>query len=189
VRDVAGGATRLFDGWVIVHPWAGKVSVALETSGCLLRDARLQSRLERVVRIVAIRALDRTITSFVVHRLGELGLNTRVALITKCGLRRFQQLPFFAGMDGVTVDATDVCFGMSGLREVGMLAGVTCQAMGIGIFCRDVGRVQDFGGVAVAVDVSLAIAVTAFAGHDRRFAVRGLREMLDDFGVAACAGV
>ena len=96
VRCVAGGAASLFDGRVFVNPWSSKIGVAFQTGGCLLRNARLQARLECVVRIVAIGALDGNITSLVVHRLGELGLDTGVALIAKCGLRRLQQLPFFA---------------------------------------------------------------------------------------------
>jgi len=131
VRCVAGGAASLFDGRVFVNPWSSKIGVAFQTSRCLLRDARLQARLECVVRIVAIGALNGTVTGLVVHRLGKLGLDTCVALIAKCRLRRFQQLPFFARVDGMTTDATDVGGGMSGLYEVGMLAGVTFQAMGV----------------------------------------------------------
>ena len=155
----------MFDGWVFVNPWSSKIGVAFQTGRCLLRDARLQARLECVVRIVAIGALDGNITSLVVHRLGELGLNTRVALIAKCGLRSFQQLPFFAVMDGVTTDATNVGCCMSGLREVRMLAGVTREAMGVSIFCRGLGGIQNFGRVAVAVDVGFTVAVAAFAGY------------------------
>jgi len=96
VGRVAGGAASLFDGWVFVNPWSGKIGVAFQTCRCLLRNACLQARLECVVRIVTIGALNGSVAGLVVCRLGELGLNSHVALIAKCGLRRFQQLPFFA---------------------------------------------------------------------------------------------
>ena len=72
-----------------------------------------------------------------------------------------------AAADAATAwpDATDVGYGMSGLREVRMLAGVTCEAMGVSIFCRGFGGIEDFGRVAVAVDVGFAVTVAAFAGY------------------------
>ena len=65
----------------------------------------------------------------------------------------------------MTTCTTDVGCGMCGLREVRMLAGVTREAMGVCIFCLGLGGIQNFGGVAAAVDVGFAVTVAAFAGY------------------------
>jgi len=65
----------------------------------------------------------------------------------------------------MTTCATDVGCGMSRLREVRMLAGVTCEAASVRILCRGLGGIRSFGCVAVTVDVGFAVTVTAFAGY------------------------
>jgi hypothetical protein len=128
---MAGRAARLPDGFVFVHPWAGHVSVAFEAHGNLLRDGRLQALLEGSVWVVTDCALDRSIVGLMVNRSTELRFNSGVALIAKRGLRRLQQLPFSAGVDGVTTGATDVRCSVGRLSEIRVLSAVACKAASV----------------------------------------------------------
>lgn len=134
VWRVARRAAYLFDSSVFVHPRAGQIGVALQTGGCLLRDSRLQARFKCAVRIVTGGALDGTVIDLMMHWRGELGLDTGVTLVAEDRLRRLQQLPFLACVDGMTTGAADVGCGVSRSREVGVLAGVAGEAGGVRVF-------------------------------------------------------
>ena len=124
MRHVTGRAACLLDGSVFVYPWASEIGVALQTSGGLLRDGRLQARFKSAVRIVTRGALDGSVVDLVVNWCGELGSDVGMTLVAEGRLRGLQQLPFLVFVDGMTASATDVGFCVSRLHEVWMLSGV-----------------------------------------------------------------
>ena len=65
------------------------------------------------MRVVTDCTFGWAVVSFMVNRRGELRLNRGMALVAKHRLRRLQQLPFLAGVDGMTVGATNVRCGVS----------------------------------------------------------------------------
>ena len=107
MRCVAGCTACLPDGFVFVHPWTCQIGVALKAAGNLLRDGCLQTIFKRAVRVVTDCALDRALVGLVMNRLGKLGFNSDMALVTKRRLRRLQLLLIFACMNGMTTYAAN----------------------------------------------------------------------------------
>ena len=87
-----------------------------------------------------------------------------MALEAKRGLRGLQQRLCLAGVNVVATDATDAGLGMRRTVEVGMCSRVATQAIGVHIFGRGLGGIENLGHVAAAVHVRLARAVAALAG-------------------------
>ena len=193
MRLVTGRAARLFYGRVFVHPGTGKIRVALQACGCLLRDARLKARFKCTVRIVTRGALYWTVIDLVMNGRREIGFDSGVALVAEGGLRGLQMLPFLACMNGVATDAADVGGCMSRLREVRVLGGVAREAFDVCLSGWDFGWIENLRRVPIALCVCLAIAVTALASDcaflcGARFAVRIIGDMLDEIRVAGRAG-
>lgn len=153
VGDMAGSAPRLLHYLVFVGPWAGKIGVAFETRGYLLRECALNLLLRNGMGVVTNSALYGTIVDLMMNRGCEFGLDTGMASITKRRLRGFQQLPFLAAVDRVTTDTTNVSLSVRRLREAGMSCRMTTETKCIGLLWRNPGRIRDQGDIAVVLGV------------------------------------
>src|ERR1700722_18888885 len=146
------------------------------------------------MHIVAIAATDGAFVDLVMEGHIERGLDVVVALEAESGLRGLEQVLGFGVVNLVAADAAYVGLGVGRAQKVGMGAAMATEALRVQFFGAGLGGIEDLGGVAAAVDVSLARAVTAFAVDTGCTVLRSqlgvgvIGELLRDFFMAGGAG-
>lgn len=116
--------------------------------------------------IVAIGALHEALVDAVFDGLGELGLDLGVALVAELGLGFGEELAGRGGfVDGVAGGAGDVRCSVRGAADVGAgeLFGVAGEAVVEGGAGGELGEGDDFGFVAIGLDVGAAGTVAGLA--------------------------
>jgi hypothetical protein len=143
------------------------------------------------VGIVAIGALHEALVDAVFDGLGELGLDVGVALVAELGLGFGEELAGRGGVvDGVAGGAGDVRCSVRGAADVGAgeLFGVAGEAVVEGGAGGELGEGDDFGFVAIGLDVGAAGTVAGLAVV-LRLEVGVTEEGLGQVRVAAPAGI
>ena len=164
MRSVAGQAALRLDRGVLVHEWPAVLHVALGADRILIGRGPDVVVPKGAVNIMAVAALDQAFVHLVVEGHIECRLHIGVALIAERGLGRLEQRLLLAAVNVVAADAADARLGMRSTFEVGMRSRMAAQARGVHLFRRSLGRVEDLGYVAAAVNVRLARAVATLAG-------------------------
>jgi len=195
VGRMAADTTFGLDYAVFVAPRPRGFGVALDAGSVLPADGFERRTFKGAMHVVTVRALDETFIDLMVVRQGEVEPGIVVALITQCGLRCLEQVVGFALMNVVTSEATDVAIGMCRAIEIGMPVLMTVEAKSVDIVGGRGGWIEDLRFVSVAVDVSLAGAMAAFACDSISWMRRGqasvgiFYEPLDDLFMTASAHV
>jgi hypothetical protein len=178
MREMAGGASFGLHNSVLVDERSSRFSVALGANRIHLRRRSQIFLIECAMRIVAVGTLDEPFLDFVMEGHIELRLGVGMALEAELRLRDFEQLIFILSrVNIVAADTAYICFAVGGAVKVCVLALMTSKAPGIHFLGGRLRRIEDFGDISSAIDVSLAWTVTAFACHS------GLAVRLSQSGV------
>ena len=195
VRRVAPEATLGPDRGVFVDERTANLGVALGADGVLVGRGPHIVGAEGAVRVMTIAALDQAFLHLVVKRHIERRLSLGVALEAEPRLRCLQQFVFRALVDAVAADATDVRLGVRRAVKVRVRSRVAALALGVNLFNRMLGGIEDLAYVAAAIHMRLPCAVAAFAGHagsgsvpQRQLGMRVIFKSLGDFTVATGTG-
>lgn len=165
VREVARGAALGLDDGVLIDERTGGLRVALDAYGILLGGGLEALLLKGAVRIVAIRALNQSLVHFVVERHGKLRLDVGVALEAESGLGSLEQgFVARAGVNAVATDAAYIAVTVCRTLKVGVLALMAAEALCVDFFGGCLGRIEDLGHVAAALNVRAASAMASLAG-------------------------
>ena len=174
VRRMACQAAFRFDRGVLVDKGPTHVRVALGADHALICRGSQVAVLESAVNIVAVTALDGALVHRVVEGHIELSFLVAVTLEAERGLRSLEQRLLFAAVNAVATDAADISFGMRRAIEVGMRACMAAQTLGVDVFGRSLGGIEDLGHVATAGHVLTARAMAVLAGNAIRVPVHQL---------------
>lgn len=192
MRRMAAHASFCLDRGMLVDKGSARLRVALGADHVLI-GRRLQIVVpESAVNVMAVAALHQAFVHAVVKRHIEGRLNLGVALKAEHGLSSLQQ--FFlivATVNTVAAHATYARLGMRRTLEVGVRSRVAAQACLINLRKCGLGRIEDFGDVARAFNVSLARAVARLAGDPGLAVLKGqlavrIVDELFGLGLVAC---
>ena len=151
MRDVAGRATLRLHHKVFIGKRPCCLAVAFRADRIHLSRCAQVLPVKGPVRVVAIRALHQALFHLVMERHVELRLGIRVALKTKLGLLKFQQLlSALAMVNTVAAGAAHVVLTMCRAFKICMLPLVTAQAPRINLFRGRLGRVEDLRPISPA---------------------------------------
>lgn len=165
MRRVARFAAFRLDHWMFENERPLLVHVACETDGIpRCRGTQLLAD-EPAVRVMAIRALNKSFLDAMVKGHIELRFHFQVAAVAELGLRFCEKEVTCGGvMRGMAGYATEIILAVGRAGKVGVVlpGSVAIQAALIYLFCGGRLKTEDLRFVATALDMVLARPVASF---------------------------